>query len=296
MTITTLHDFLQWALHSFEESEIHFGHGTDNAWDEAVAIARFVLNLPPDATQEVLDRILSDEEKNKLESIAMTRIVERIPVPYLIHEAWFAGLKFYVDERVLIPRSPLGELILKKFKPWIKSGQPIRRILDLCSGSGCIAIACAYAFPDAIIDAVEISEPAIEVAEMNIKMHKLQDRINLLKSDLFTACVGEQYDIIVSNPPYVSGEEFAELPPEFQWEPKIAMTPSLDGLSIVRQILRQAPIYLAEQGILIVEVGNSSELLISDYPTLPFTWIEFEHGGEGVFLLNEEDKEFWQIS
>lgn len=296
MSITTLNDFLIWAEQMFNESELYFGHGTDNAWDEAVAIAAHVLELPPNVKQEVGSTQLSSQEIQTLKQIALKRMIERIPVPYLTREAWFAGLKFYVDERVIIPRSPLAELIQQQFQPWIKTGRPIRRILDLCTGCGCIAIACAYAFPEAQVDAVEISDPALEVASKNIQAYGLEDRIQLLKSDLFEACIGRQYDIIISNPPYVDLQDMAHLPKEFQWEPKLALSAGEDGLAIVNRILKQAPLFLEEEGILIVEVGNSEEALANHYPQIPFTWIEFERGGHGVFILNAEDKACWQIS
>lgn len=294
MAITTLRDFLTWAERSFEEAGLFFGHGTDNAWDEACAIARFVLELPPDASTDILDIPLSEDAKVAMEQLVEKRLRDRTPVPYLTHEAWFAGLKFYVDERVLIPRSPLGELIIKKFQPWIGQ-KPVTRILDLCTGGGCIAIACAHFFPEAIVDAIDLSEAALQVAVKNLKLHNIENRVNLIQADLFEKSSGQHYDIIISNPPYVNRQEFENLPAEYQWEPKLALIAGEDGLMIVHRILREASNFLTEQGILIVEVGSSEATINQKYPHIPFTWLEFEWGGEGVFLLNAEDKECWQI-
>lgn len=288
MSISSLSDFLEWAEYSFQEAGLHFGHGTDNSWDEAVAIARYVLDLPLDSDTSVLERKLSSDELKRMVQLVEIRMKERIPLPYLIHESWFAGQKFYVDERVLIPRSPLGELIEKQFQPWVNQNR-IRRILDLCTGSGCIAIACAYAFPEAKIDAIDISAEALAVADKNILQHQLQDRVQLLQGDLFDACSSEQYDIIISNPPYVDRLDFENLPKEYLWEPKLALAAGEDGLQIVHRIIREAPSFLAKDGALIVEVGNSDEALMQSYPQLPFVWLEFERGGHGVFLLQLQD-------
>lgn len=312
---TTLGDFLYWAEKAFTEAKLHFGHGTNNAWDEAVALALFVLHLPPDSDDSVLQRKLSDEESSFLSALAKQRIEKRYPVPYLTHTAWFMGLPFYVNEHVLIPRSPIAELIEQGFDPWVES--PPRRILDLCCGSGCIAIACALAFEDATVDALDIDPRALSVAKMNVIRHKVEDRLNLIQSDLFSACGKSRdsresqafhesregpesreyrYDIIVSNPPYVPKEELADLPREYTYEPRLALEAGQDGLAIVRRILKEAPQYLTDQGILIVEVGIAAEQLISEYPHIPFIWLEFERGGEGVFLLKKEDESTWKLS
>ncbi len=288
MSISSLSDFLEWAEHSFQEAGLHFGHGTDNPWDEAVAIARYVLELPPDSDTSVLERKLSSAELKTMVQLVEIRIKERIPLPYLIHESWFAGQKFYVDERVLIPRSPLGELVEKQFQPWVNRKR-VRHILDLCTGSGCIAIACAYAFPEAKIDAVDISAEALAVAHKNTQQHQLLERVRLLQGDLFDACSNEQYDIIISNPPYVDRLDFENLPQEYIWEPKLALAAGEDGLQVVHRILNEAPGFLAPEGALIVEVGNSEQALMQSYPQLPFTWLEFERGGHGVFLLHLQD-------
>jgi ribosomal protein L3 glutamine methyltransferase len=285
MSAVTLGEFLKKTEKAFKKAKLYFGHGTNNAWDEACSLAMAVLDLPPDVDASAASRKLTENEIAELENLAKRRIEERRPIPYLSHQAWFSGLKFYVDERVIIPRSPLGELIQQKMKPWWPKNKPVQRILDLCCGSACIAIACAYAFPKAKIDALDISSEALAVAERNIREHHCEDRVHLIQSDLFAACPPLQYDIIISNPPYVSLEEMKHLPPEYQWEPRLALEANQDGLSVVHRIIQEAPQFLDKQGLLIVEVGNSEEALKTAYPNMPFTWIEFERGGHGVFLL-----------
>ncbi len=289
--MNSLGDFIQATEQAFLAAKLSFGHGTDNAWDEAVALARAVLTLPADCDRSVLTRILTSTEINRLNELTQQRIESRIPVPYLVQEAWFAGYKFYVDERVIIPRSPMGELITTRCQPWLGK-KPIRRILDLCTGSGCIAIACAHAFPEAKIDAIDISTDALAVAEKNIEQHACADRVTLYESDLFKACPIEPYDIILSNPPYVDAEEMACLSVEYQHEPMLALAAGVDGLDLVRQLLKEAPQHLTSPGYLFVEVGHSQTALREQYPALPFTWLNFQQGGEGVFLLMKEDEKW----
>lgn len=288
MQLTTLGDFLQWAEQSFLAAKLYFGHGTDNAWDDAVALARFVLKLPPDVDASEVSRVLQISERKKLINLVDKRIKDRVPAPYLTHEAWFAGLPFYVDERVIIPRSPMGELILNGFQPWV-GARPVHRILDLCTGSACIAIACAKVFKDAEIDAVDISAEALAVATQNVKLHDCQNRVHLINADLFDACKGKHYDIIITNPPYVDTDEMESLPPEYRFEPSLALVAGSDGLDIVKRILKEAPHYLSQTGLLFVELGNAKEALLTQYPKLPFVWLEFERGGEGVFMLEAGD-------
>lgn len=280
---TTLGTLLEEAEHLLIDAELSFGHGTDNAWDEAVALASYLFQLPPGVKASVLERELSEAEKNAFMDLIERRITERIPAPYLTHQAWFAGLSFYVDERVIIPRSPFGELIQNHFQPWLGHRQP-QRILDLCTGSACIAIASAYAFPNAHIDAVELSELALQVAKKNVHAHQKEKQVHLIESDLFEGCRGP-YDLIISNPPYVSAEEYASLPEEYHFEPTLALKAEDDGLAVIHRILKKAPRYLAPRGLLIVEVGNSASALMECYPDLPFIWLSFAHGGDGVFLL-----------
>ncbi len=287
MRFTTLGDFLSWAERSFLEAGLFFGHGTDNAWDEAVALARFVLKLAPDVDRTVLDRVLDPLERKQLLALVEARIYQRIPVPYLVSEAYFAGLKFYVDKRVIIPRSPFAELILNGFEPWLST--PPEQILDLCCGSACIAIACAKVFPEARVDALDISEEALAVAQHNIDLHSVSTQVHPLPSDLWTGCT-HRYDIIISNPPYVSTHSMAELPPEYRFEPTLALEAGIHGLSVVDRILAQAKDYLKPKGLLVVEVGaETAAVLEANYPQIPFTWLDFEQGGEGVFLLRAEE-------
>ncbi len=292
--LKTLKDFLQWASDRFEKAHLYYGHGTDNAWDEAMALARAILRLGPDLKIDEIERTLALKEKEQLIQLVNTRINKHIPMPYLIQEVWFAHRKFYIDERALIPRSPFAELILKGFQPWLGK-YPIRSILDLCTGSGCLAITCAYIFKEAQIDAVDISEEALAVAEKNIALHQCGDRVRLLHSDLYQACTEKQYDIIISNPPYVSAREMQTMPLEYQWEPKIALAAGKDGLQAVKAILHGAPEHLTEQGLLFIEVGNRAAALQKQYPQISFTWLEFEHGGEGVLLLAAQDKAQWAV-
>lgn len=290
---STLGTLLEEAEHLFIDAELTFGHGTNNAWDEAVALASYVFHLPPDADASVLERTVPSDEKNAFMDLVEQRISLRIPVPYLTHRAWFAGLEFYVDKRVIIPRSPLGELIQNHFQPWLGHRIP-ERMLDLCTGSGCIAIACAIAFPNAHIDAVELSELALQVAQKNVKTHQTENSVHLIQSDLFEQCQGNKYDIIISNPPYVSTEEYQQLPEEYHFEPKLALETHDNGLAIVKRILQEAPKYLVPNGLLIVEVGSSAEALIAEYPNMPFIWISFAHGGDGVFLLELGENGVWK--
>jgi ribosomal protein L3 glutamine methyltransferase len=296
MSSTTLMNFLIQTEASFLGAQLYFGHGTNNAWDEAVALAISVLNLPPHVDKSEGDRLLTPQEQEKLEALVLRRVQERMPLPYLTNEAWFAGLKYYVDERVIIPRSPVAELIEHHFSPWLTSTQPVRRILDLCTGSGCIAIACAHAFPEAQIDAIDLSLDALAVARKNVESHHCPDQVKLLHSDLFEACSGQQYDIIISNPPYVNTVEMKNLPPEYHWEPVLALEAGTDGLRVVHRILAGAVQHLTDRGLLIMEVGSSEEAIQKAYPNTPFIWLDFERGGEGVLLLNAEDKSCWAIS
>lgn len=285
--LVTIRDVLRWATSQLNEAKVFFGHGTDNAWDEALLIVFGILHLAHDSQPDIINARLTVSERRKLIQAFAARINQRIPAAYLIKEAWFAGLPYYVDQRVIIPRSPIAELIEQRFAPWIEP-QKVHRILDLCTGSGCIAIACAWQFPEATVDALDNSDAALAVAELNINTHGVGNQVNLINSDLF-ANVGEQlYDIIVSNPPYVDAEDMANLPPEYLHEPSAALAAGTDGLLIVERILQEAAKHLTQHGILIVEVGNSAERLQERYPTVPFTWLEFTRGDSEVFLLTKE--------
>lgn len=280
----TILDFLRFGLSKAHENDLYYGHGTDNAWDDLIALIAGSLHLPPSMDAMFLNACLSQEEREFLCLQLHRRIHDRVPVPYLTHKAYFCDLEFYVDERVLIPRSPIAELIKQGFSPWIDEEQ-VTNILDLCTGSGCIGIACLSAFPEAQVDLSDLSSDALQVAEMNRKKHHLEQDVQLFKSDCFDDIPPKQYDIIVSNPPYVGQAEMQTLPEEYNHEPTIALETGNNGLAIVEKILRQSVDYLSEHGLLVVEVGNSEEALINAYPDVPFTWLEFEHGGHGVFLL-----------
>ena len=283
----TIIDFLRFGLTEAHVSKLHYGHGTDNAWDDIRALILGSLSLPDDIEPQLLQARLTKEEKVMLLQQLKRRIIDRVPTPYLINLSNFAGLSFFVDNRVLIPRSPIAELIHQQFTPWINPDK-VTRVLDLCTGSGCIAIACCYAFPNAHCDAVDISPQALEVAAVNRARHELEDELTLIKSDCFSALESVNYDIIVSNPPYVGAAEMCTLPKEYSHEPNIALETDNNGLALVETILFNAHAYLSEQGILVVEVGNSDEALQEAYPHVPFTWLEFEYGGHGVFILTRQ--------
>lgn len=266
---------------------LYFGHGTDNARDDAAAIVWHVLDLPVPPRPRDYSRRVSLAARREIDALLERRIHERVPVVYLTQRTWFAGLPFHVDERVLIPRSPLAELLERRFAPWIDARR-VADVLDLGTGSGCIAIATAKALPRARVDATDISADALEVAAINVRRHRLGRRVRLVRSDHFAALAGRAYDIIVSNPPYVGAEELAALPPEYWHEPRGALAAGDDGLDSVRVILREAGRHLRPQGLLVVEVGNSAALVSRKYPRVPFTWLEFERGGGGVFVLTAE--------
>ncbi len=283
----TIRDFLRWGASEFTAANLFYGHGTDNPWDEAEILVLHALHLTPPLANEWLDSRLTRSERERVVENLARRIEERIPAAYITGQAWFAGLPFSVDERVLVPRSPLGELIQKRFEPWLI--QSPQRILDLCTGSGCIGIACAYAFPEAEVQLSDISFDALDVTWENIQRHDLEDRVFALQSDLFENLQGQVFDLIVSNPPYVDADDMASLPDEYHAEPELGLASGEDGLDFTRQLLVQAADHLTDAGLLIVEVGNSWVALKEAFPELPFTWVEFERGGHGVFMLTKMD-------
>lgn len=287
--LLTVRDWVRWGASLFNANALHFGHGTDNAWDEALCLVLHAIHLPPNSHPEIFNAHLTREEKKTISDLFQVRVEKRLPAPYITHEAWFAGLKFYIDQSVLIPRSSFTEIIEKQFEPWIDAdSKPVRCILDLCTGSGCIAIATALVFPEAKIDAVDISEEALLVAKKNVSAFELSDRIQLIHSGLFNALRGQRYDLILSNPPYVSAQEMALLPQEYQHEPTLGLFAEDEGLNIVIQILQKAGDFLTDQGILMVEVGNSETALTKRFPQVPFTWLEFENSEGGIFFLTHE--------
>ena len=282
----TIADWQRYITSSLHGSDVYFGHGAANGWEEGLLLLSAVTALSFAELQECRECRLTREERQQLAALLNRRIREKIPAAYLVHKAWFADLPFYVDERVLVPRSPIAELIQQRFAPWLMA-EP-EHILDLCTGSGCIAIACAYAFPAAEVDAVDISHDALAVAAMNIEEHGLSDRVQALASDGMNALTGKVYDLIVTNPPYVDAEDMSDLPDEYHHEPELGLAAGDDGLDLVRRILRDAPAHLSSEGILICEVGNSMVHMEALWPNVPFVWLDFEHGGEGVFAINRE--------
>lgn len=281
--LQTLRDYIRWAVSRFHEHEVYFGHGTDNAWDEARLLVLGGLHLPWAMADAYLDCRLEEAECLHLNELLSRRIEERVPAAYLLGEAWFCGLPFIVDERVLVPRSPIAEYIERQFAPWL-SKTPAR-ILDLCTGSGCIGIACAYEFPDAEVVLADLSYDALEVANLNIEQHELEGRVYTVQSDGFDGLPGQRFDLIVSNPPYVDLEDFASMPDEYQHEPELGLACGDDGLDLVRRMLAEAADHLTDDGLLVVEVGNSQVHVEALYPEVDFTWLEFQRGGHGVFLL-----------
>lgn len=284
--LITIQDIMRFAYSYFNASDIFYGHSYDNPWDEAVQLTLSALHLPIDTPQELYQSRLTYLEKARIIEMIYQRLGWRKPIAYLTHSAWFAGLEFYVDERVIIPRSPIGELIKQGFTGLLHH-EP-KRILDMCTGSGCIAIACGESFPNAEIDAVDLSLDALNVAEINIERHHMQHRVFPLQSDLFDSLPLDQYDLIVTNPPYVDEEDLQDMPEEFHHEPEMALGSGVDGLTITKRILATASDYLVSNGVLVCEVGNSMVHLIEQFPNVPFNWIEFKHGGIGVFSLTKE--------
>lgn len=282
-TLVNIRDFIRFAVTCFRENDIHLGHGTDDPFAEATALVMQTLALEWSADDEILDARLLPSERRAVLDLLRRRVNDRIPLAYLLNLAYFNGLPFYVDERVLVPRSPIAELIADRFLPWL--GFEPQRVLDLCTGSGCIAIAMAKEFPEALVDATDISMDALSVASVNVEHHELEDRVNLIESDVFSKLPGQRYDLIVSNPPYVDAEDMADLPAEFLREPELGLASGRDGLDITRRILAEAADHLTEDGVLVVEVGNSQWALEQSFPEVPFVWVEFERGGKGVFVL-----------
>jgi len=285
--LVTIRDLIDDITGHFEHADIYYGHGTDNPFDEAVYLVLAALNLPFDLSDDELDQNARSVDVDRIWQLARRRVDERIPVAYLVRQAWFCGLPFYVNEHVLIPRSPVAELIEESFHPWVHERQ-VRNILDIGTGSGCIAIACAAAFPDAIVDAIDISPAALAVAQKNVDTYSLGDRVHLYKSDLYDALAGKKYDLIIANPPYVDADDMQALPAEYLHEPRLALAAGDDGLDLVRRIIRDSGKHMNKDAVLIVEVGNSQQAMEAAFPELPLVWLDFERGGEGVFLLPAE--------
>jgi len=287
--LITVRDWLRWGTSRFNEAKLFFGHGCANAQDEAAWLVLHALHLPPDRLDPWLDARLTRHERLAVLELLQQRIARRLPAAYLTHEAWQAGLRFYVDERVLIPRSYFADLLIDGFAPWVDDPHAIESALDLCTGSGCLAILMAHAFPDAQIDAADISKDALEVARRNVADYGLQEQVRLVQGDLFAGLGKRKYDLIISNPPYVTAQAMRDLPPEYRHEPENALAAGDDGLDIVRRILADAAKHLKPGGLLAIEVGHNRAIMDAAFPQLPLTWLDTESGEGKIFLLRRED-------
>ncbi|MDP7592017.1 MAG: 50S ribosomal protein L3 N(5)-glutamine methyltransferase [Litorilituus sp.] len=281
-------DYCRYGATLFNQAELFYGHGSDNAFSDAYTLVMYALSLPAEHDSSLMACRLLESEKEYILALFKRRVEERIPVAYITNITYFSQLPFYVDERVLIPRSPLGELIEKQFSPYISEQKTPKRILDLCTGSGCIAIACASYFAGAEVDAVDLSVDALNVAQINIENHGVSEQVIPIQSDVFSGVEGQSYDLIVTNPPYVDQQDIDTLPAEYHHEPEMGLGCGADGLDIVRKILVQSATHLNDNGLLFCEVGNSEVHVKALYPDVPFTWLTFERGGHGVFMLTKE--------
>ncbi len=285
----TVRDYVRFAVSRFYQAELFFGHGSSDAYDEAVYLILHTLHLPLDRLEPFMDAALTASERSEVLHIIQRRVAERIPAAYLTHEAFLGDYSFYVDERVIVPRSFIAELLRTQLSPWIADPEAVGSVLDMCTGSGCLAILAAHEFPNARVDAVDLSPDALHVAAHNVTDYELQDRIQLIQSDLFSQLGGRQYDLIISNPPYVDAPSVAALPEEYLHEPELSLGSGEDGLDATRIILKNAAQHLTPNGILIVEIGHNRDLLEAEYPTLPFTWLDVAAGDQFVFMLHRND-------
>lgn len=288
-SLITVRDWLRFAVSRFNEAKLFFGHGSDNAFDEAAYLILHTLHLPLDRLEPFLDASLTHGEAESVKAVIERRVNARIPAAYLTGEAWLTGHRFRVDERVIVPRSFIAELLADQLAPWVEDADTVSSVLDLCTGSGCLAILAAEAFGQAQVDAVDLSADALAVAALNVADYGLDERIRLVESDLFAALEGRTYDVIISNPPYVNAESVAALPPEYQAEPALALGSGSDGLDATRRILAAAPAHLNPGGVLVVEIGHNRDVLEAAYPALPFTWLDTAGGDQFVFMLRRED-------
>jgi ribosomal protein L3 glutamine methyltransferase len=287
--LSTLRDLMRFAVSRFNEACVFFGHGTDNAWDEAAYLLLHSLHLPVDSLDPYMDARLTAAERAAALELIRRRIAERLPAAYLTREAWLGDYRFYVDERVIVPRSHIAELLREQLSPWVNDPWAVGRVLDMCTGSGCLAILAAEAFPEAAVDAVDLSPDALDVARLNVKEYGLEERVRLIESDAFAAIPGERYDVIVSNPPYVNAESMAALPAEYRSEPQLALASGEDGLDFARVLLAEAARHLTPDGILIVEIGNNKDELERAFPRLSFVWLDTSAGDRFVFMLRRKD-------
>jgi ribosomal protein L3 glutamine methyltransferase len=287
--LETLRDWLRWAVSRFSEAHLTFGHGSDNAWDEAAYLVLHTLHLPLDRLEPFLDARLTQAERAQLAHVFARRVSDRVPAAYLTKEAWLGDFRFHVDERVIIPRSYIAELVPDGLAPFVGDAAQVESALDLCTGCGCLAILLAHAYPNADVDAIDISSDALAVAQRNVSDYGLAGRVNLIRSDLFANLAEKSYDLIISNPPYVTAVDMEELPPEYRHEPPLALAGGDDGLDAVRVILREAPRFLAPDGVLVVEVGHGRAAAEAAFPRMPFVWLGTPSSEDGVFVLRRED-------
>jgi ribosomal protein L3 glutamine methyltransferase len=288
--LATFRDLMRFSVSRFHEARVFFGHGTDNAWDEAAYLLLHSLHLPVDQQLDpCMDARLTAAERASALKLVRRRVAERVPAAYLTHEAWLGDYRFYVDERVIVPRSHIAELLREQLSPWINDPWAVKRVLDMGTGSGCLAILAAEAFPEAVVDAVDVSPDALAVARINVEDYGLGARIRLAESDVFAALSGERYDVIVANPPYVNAGSMEKLPEEYRREPRLALAGGEDGLDFVRALLREAPRHLAPEGLLIVEIGNNKDALERAFPRLSFVWLDTSAGDRFVFMLRRKD-------
>ena len=288
-SLHTIRDFVRWTISEMTRENVYYGHGADTAWDEAIHLVLSALNISTDVDSNMVGANLITSEKELIIDYVYQRAHLRKPLPYILGKAWFADMEFDIDERVIVPRSPFAELIRNDFSPWISDIYSVMDVLDLCTGSGCIGIASSNVFENANVTLVDISDDAIEIANKNIKKHHLRDTVKAVKSDLFTNLSGQKFDVIVSNPPYVDKNDMDTMPKEYDYEPRLALESGVDGLDLTKKIILESDKYLTEQGILIVEVGNSQYALMEMCPDIPFTWLAFAEGGDGVFLLTYDE-------
>jgi ribosomal protein L3 glutamine methyltransferase len=286
--LITLRDWLRWIMSRFSEADLFFGHGTDNAWDEAIWLLLAALKLPQGRLEPFLDARLTRTERLTVWNALQQRIVRRLPTAYIVQEAWLGPFRFYVDERVIVPRSYFAELLEDGMAPWVEDPEKITSALDLCTGSGCLAILMAHTFPHAKIDAIDLSSDALVVARRNIAAYDLSDKVQVIESDLFTAVAGKKYDLILSNPPYVTAAAMAVLPAEYRHEPVLALAAGHDGLDIVRRILEEGANYLNPGGFIAIEVGHNRELVETAFPHLSMIWLDTTTSSEKIFLVSRE--------
>lgn len=286
--LITLRDWLRWTMSRFTEADLFFGHGTNNAWDEAIWLLLATLKLPQDKLEPFLDARLTRTERLAVWNALQQRITRRLPVAYIVQEAWLGSFRFYVDERVIVPRSYFAELLEEGLAPWVADPESVGSVLDLCTGSGCLAILMAHAFPNAQVDAIDISPDALAVARRNIADYGLADSVHAIESDLFAAVPGKRYDLILSNPPYVTAEAMAALPAEYRHEPALALAAGEDGLDVVRRILREAADHLTPEGFIAIEVGHNRDQVEAAFPHLPVVWLDTASSSDKIFLVSRE--------